>query len=288
MIIPYRRVIETVACDRAGRGLSRLGKVYFWQDALSMLDSSSKVAIITGFMVPEVSCPETDGPSGSVVLGRALMRTGRECVLFTDPPCFSALCSCSESVEGPDVQQVEDSKGIISWGPDLVIFVERLGRASDGRYYNMRCKDISAYTYPLDDIFFAPECKQLPILAIGDGGNESGMGALSDGIRKCIPEFAHCASISSAKVALPVDVSNWGAYALACLLSMSCGSWLGHSLEEEEVMLRSLSDAGAVDGVTLKPDATVDGFSLREQEEILSALEKIYSDFMKDAGSGRS
>lgn len=287
-MIPYHSVLQTVACNRAGRGLSRLGKAHFWQEALHLLGSSRKVAIITGFMVPEVSCPETDGPSGSVILGRALMRTGRECALFTDPPCFPALCSCSASVEGPDVQKVEDGSGITSWRPDLVVFIERLGRASDGRYYNMRCRDISTYTYPLDDIFFSPECRFLPILAIGDGGNESGMGALSEGIRKNIPQFAHCSSISSAKVALPVDVSNWGAYALACLLSMSCGSWLGHSLEEEEIMLRALSDAGAVDGVTLKPDATVDGFSLHEQEEILSALEKIYSDFMVGAGSEKS
>jgi hypothetical protein len=35
---------------------------------------------------------------------------------------------------------------------NLLIFIERPGRASDGRYYNLRGTDIGDVVVPLDDI----------------------------------------------------------------------------------------------------------------------------------------
>ena len=57
-------------------------------------------------------------------------------------------------------------------GADLLIFLERPGRAGDGRYYNMRGRDISASVVPLDDLAAHALERGLPVIGIGDGGNE--------------------------------------------------------------------------------------------------------------------
>ena len=54
--------------------------------------------------------------------------------------------------------------------------IERCGRSADGAPRNMRGEDISAYTTPLDDLFSAGPWDTI---AIGDGGNEIGMGRLA-------------------------------------------------------------------------------------------------------------
>lgn len=274
----FSRISELVSCDRSGRVVSVLNRPTFWKRAVEKLKPSRRVAIVTGFMVPDTNSPETDGPPGAVILGRAILRSGRECTIFTDPLCYEAVSLCSDSVKGPLVTSVTSSAGISEWLPDMVIFIERLGRAGDGRYYNMRCRDITEYTLPLDEILLHPEKGKFSAIAIGDGGNEAGLGLLKDRIVELIPEFANCVSVTEADIALPVDVSNWGAYALAVLLSISESMWLGHSLPEEELMLRSLIKCGAVDGVTKLASLSVDGFSLEYEEEILSSLKNVYYD----------
>ena len=274
----FSRLSELVSCDRSGRVVSVLNRPTFWKKAVEKLKLSRRVAIVTGFMIPDTNSPETDGPPGAVILGRAILRSGRECTIFTDPLCYEAVSLCSDSVKGPLVTSVTSSTGISEWLPDMVIFIERLGRAGDGRYYNMRCRDISEYTLPLDEILLPPEKGKFSAIAIGDGGNEAGLGLLKDEIVELIPEFANCVSVTEADIALPVDVSNWGAYALAVLLSISESTWLGHSLPEEELMLRSLIKCGAVDGVTKLASLSVDGFSLEYEKEILSSLKNVYED----------
>lgn len=269
------RLFEIIACDRAGRGVSKLNRISFWENSVRMLQQSKRIAVITGFMVPDTHSPETDGPPGSVILGRALIKSGRVCNIFTDPLCHEAVAACSLAVQGPPVRCVSDSLEITEWSPDLVIFIERLGRAVDGCYYNMRCTDISEYTFPLDEMLFLHN-RQFTTLAIGDGGNEAGMGTLKEEIGQLIPEFADCASVTEADIVLPVDVSNWGAYALATLFSIYESRWLGHSLEEEQRMLSSLVRCGAVDGVTRFPTLSVDGFSIEYEKEIIFSLRQIY------------
>ena len=52
--------------------------------------------------------------------------------------------------------------------------IERCGRSADGAPRNMRGEDISAFATPLDDLFVAGPWQRI---AIGDGGNEIGMGS---------------------------------------------------------------------------------------------------------------
>jgi hypothetical protein len=90
-----------------------------------------------------------------------------------------------------------------------------------------------------------------------------------------MPDYAECLCSIKADVAIPVDVSNWGAYALAAAMSMDAGEWLAQTEAEETAMLEALRDAGAVDGVTKKPSTSVDGFDISRHLKICAALQSL-------------
>ncbi len=268
-----------VASDRCGRGLSMLCSPRIFEEALALLESSSRPVIVTGFFVPSSGAPETDGPPGAAVLARALQRGGREPAVVTDRWNERALIACCEVMGLPLPIVVEDSDGILDLEADLVVFIERLGKTGDGRYYNMRGEDISRCTDPLDDIAGPAMEEGIPILAVGDGGNEAGMARLMPEMGEILAGFNHCLSAVPSTVALPVDVSNWGAYALVCLLSCREGRWLGHSPEEEWRMIEAMVSVGAVDGRTGRNELSVDGMGISEHMKVVAKLREIFEDF---------
>ncbi|MGI6253319.1 MAG: DUF4392 domain-containing protein [Aminivibrio sp.] len=263
-----------IASDRGDRKVSSLFQPVFLSEALALVDNCSRAAVVSGFYVPSRGAPETDGPGGAVVFARALALTGREVAIFTDSYCGRALRACCDAVGGPGVIEVESGDEVLAFRPDLLVFIERLGRAEDGRYYNMRREDISAFTPPLDSAALGDGVR---VLAVGDGGNEAGMGVFRPSLSKLLPDFAGCLSVIGADLALPVDVSDWGGYALATMLSIASGRWLGPEGEEIEAMLEALVAVGAVDGVTLRSEATVDGFSAEEHALVARGLKELWS-----------
>ena len=267
-------LVSLVASNRAGRGLSSLCAPSFFERALPLLERARDVVIVTGFFIPACIAPETDGPGGSVVLGRARGRLGKKVRIVTDVLCFDAVSACSSSVGGPSVLSVSSSGAMLTDGGDLLVFIERVGRASDGRYYNMRREDITRWVVPLDDTALTALARGIPVLGVGDGGNEAGMGYFRELFPSVLPDFAECCSVVPSTCALPVDVSSWGAYALAAALSVRNGRWLGHTDDEEIAMLRAMCDAGAVDGVTRRRDLSVDQFP---RDEILGVVRGIRS-----------
>lgn len=274
-------ILALVASDRCGRSLSMLCSPRIFEEALALLETSSRPVIVTGFFVPSSEAPETDGPPGAAVLARALRRMERDPVVVTDgwnEKAVDASCRVM-GLRSPMVARGPDGVLAASPDPDLVIFIERLGKNGDGRYYNMRGEDISRCTDPLDDLAgFAME-RGIPVLAIGDGGNEAGMASLMPGLCEVLPGFSHGLSTVPSTVALPVDVSNWGAYALACLLSCRKRQWLGHGPEEERAMLEAMVSVGAVDGVTGCRELSVDGLGIAEHMKIVARLKEIYEEF---------
>jgi len=201
-------------------------------------------------------------------------------VVATDSWNAAAVGACYEAlgINAPVVAR--EPVDILDLCPDLVIFVERLGRARDGRYYNMRGEDISNCTAPLDGIAGLAMEKDIPVLAIGDGGNEAGMACLMPRMGEALPEFRRFLSTVPSTVAVPVDVSNWGAYALACLLSCRVGKWLGHSPEEERAMLEAMVAAGAVDGVTGRNELSVDGLGISEHMKVVEKLREVFNKYV--------
>lgn len=272
---------KIAASGRGGRGVSRLCRPELWQQAALLLEGSRRAAVVSGFYIPEAKAPETDGPCGAVVLARAFLKLGAEAVIWTDELCLTAMKSCASSVGFPEERVVAPDLQtcLADFSPDALIFTERLGRAADGRCYNMRGKDVSYWAAPLDGLAALGMITGVPVVGIGDGGNEAGMGNYIKELSALLPRYKKCLSTVCASLALPVDVSNWGAYALTAALSCVWGSWFGQTEGEEETMLKALRASGAVDGVSLRGELSVDGFPLAEQQAVASSLRALFDKF---------
>lgn len=274
-------LVNAVASNRGKRGISSLCKHLYWQKAAESLADISRVAVVSGFFVPSSGAPETDGPGGAVALARAFLKHGAEAEIWTDDLCVDAIRACADAAGFPEenVIAVDRFDKLDSYSPDAVVFTERLGRAADGKFYNMRSEDISAWTAALDWISVLCSRKNIFTVGIGDGGNEVGMGNLVSEICDIRPDFRKCLSVIRTDVTIPVDVSNWGCYALSAALSYIWREWLGPCKNEERSMLEALIKKKAVDGISKKTELTVDGFEIEVQEAVISQLYEIWQKF---------
>jgi hypothetical protein len=266
--------------DAAGGGL---------RGAASALLSarSGRVGLITGFYVPQGTPPaaETDGPLGAALLAKALRAVGIPCRLATDEPCRGA---CAAALVGAGARDVPID--IIALGSPLAplietwrragithaISIERCGRSADGAPRNMRGQDIGSYTAPLDDLFVAGPWETI---AVGDGGNEIGMGAISRGlIALHIDHGETIACVTPAQHLIVAGVSNWGAYALIGALAALREDWrptLLGCLDEtlDRAVLEAMIEEGpAVDGVSRLPALTVDNLDIATHHQVLRKI----------------
>src|SRR5574344_557945 len=151
--------------QQAAQSICKLQKGYFF--------------IFTGFYCMQAG--ETDGPVGSFFLAKALQKMGFKPVLVSDLHTRPYLVGMDFSVithhsnEALDVRQ----QLLQFYNPVAFLSIERCGRAEDGKYYNMKRKNISEYTVALDQYFIEAD-DQILTLGIGDGGNEIGMGNLHE------------------------------------------------------------------------------------------------------------
>lgn len=275
-----KELTALVARDEAGRGASKLSSPRELIRAASAFAPLRKLAVVSGFYVPAAGAPETDGPGGAAILARAFQREGRECEIWTDARCIEVIAECAKAAGCAENTARIAPAPLKERAPDGIIFVERLGRAADGRYYNFKKQDISEWTAPLDAL--ADEAAGLGIhtIGIGDGGNEAGMGNFYDELCALLPGYAACLSVVRAEFALTADVSNWGAYALTEALSFVWGVRRGIEPGEETKMLEAAARAGAADGISGKCETSVDGFcaaALEKKIAELDALSKKYA-----------
>lgn len=275
-----KELTALVARDEAGRGASKLSSPRELMRAASAFAPLRKLAVVSGFYVPAAGAPETDGPGGAAILARAFQREGRVCEIWTDARCIEVLAECAKAAGCAENTARIAPASLKERAPDGIIFVERLGRAADGRYYNFKKQDISEWTAPLDAL--ADEAAELGIhtIGIGDGGNEAGMGNFYAELCALLPDYAACLSVVRAEFALTADVSNWGAYALAEALSFVWGVRRGIEPGEETKMLEAAARAGAADGISGKCETSVDGFcaaALEKKIAELDALSKKYA-----------
>jgi hypothetical protein len=236
-----------------------------------------RVGLITGFYVPQGDPPaaETDGPVGTALLARGLADIGVPCRLATDESCRRtctvALAAAGAAAVPVDAVAVADPlDGLIEiWrqaGITHAVSIERCGRSADGAPRNMRGQDIAARTAPLDDLFTAGPWDTI---AVGDGGNEIGMGALPRAL--IVEHVAHgetIACVTPAHHLIVAGVSNWGAYALLGALAVLRSDWRAPLLAcldealDRKILETTVADGPAVDGVSLRRALTVDNLDI--------------------------
>ena len=267
-------------CDAASGGL--------WGAASALaVARPCRVGLITGFYVPLGSPPaaETDGPVGAALLARGLAAVGVACRLATDEPCRNACEVALAAAVALDVPVDAIAIGrplaplIETWrasGITHAISIERCGRSADGAPRNMRGLDIGSCTALLDDLFAAGPWDTI---AVGDGGNEIGMGTLPRAlIAQSIAHGETIACVTPAQHLIVAGVSHWGAYALLGALAVLRADWyrgLIDSLDEvleRQVLEATLAEGPAVDGVSRLQTPTIDNLDLAIHQEKLRAI----------------
>ncbi|GIW80181.1 MAG: hypothetical protein KatS3mg105_1988 [Gemmatales bacterium] len=158
---------------------------------------------------------------------------------------------------------------------------EREVRPEDyNRCHTMRGLDITPHMSPAHYLFETAvddDSRHPGTIAIGDGGNEIGMGKIPWWvIRQNIPGGAKVACRIPADHLIVSGISNWGAYGLAAGVYHLLGKTPPADLfdpEHERRILEMMVDRGPlVDGVSGEPETTVDGLEFDRYAEPLRQL----------------
>ena len=283
----------------------------------------SNVLILSGFPchVTETPPSETDGPPGTAALAQAAQALGHSVTVVVDacneevfaaalePLMASSSLSCRVSLRTFSPQlpgttynpEEKEQLEKLATNCRLIISCERAGPAADGICYTMRGTDMTTSGL-IAPLHLLVERRKVPFLAIGDGGNELGMGKV---IKKIVnnPKIANGDKIGCVVAAdhlVAASISNWGGYAMAAgaavaraqqeherYSSAPVGSpnhasfsdriryWVQKCLptEKEEIsLLDRCVVAGARDGMSGKLEATVDGQPLQLSLQCLRGI----------------
>jgi hypothetical protein len=268
--------------DPGMRGLVAHAPPGLLMPAAEALVTGKRAIIVTGFCVRSEQIGETDGPPGALALADALRLLGMEVVLLTDG--YSApLLAAGASLAGSDApvlllgESQEEADAAIdsllaSFAPSHVVAIERPGNALDGHRYSMRKEILDDLVASADRLLSLPGHRSYTTLAIGDGGNELGLGSLRDSLSGHVEYGETIFSVTAADHVIPAGISNWGAYALAAALSMLTGQLLIRIPQDERSVLEAMVAAGAVDGCTKQCALSVDGLAWDDYASTLDAI----------------
>lgn len=262
------------------------------------------VFFLTGFLVrsqlsPEIA--ESDGPPGVAALARSIYKIlGGIPVVVVEDSIAQKVASIMEAAgffivpadkaseaakPSPRASQAavimtfpNDSPDPLSvaiqfleqFKPSAIVSVERGGANAHGVIHSSQGMDVSNYHARTDLLVkYAYEESEGPLtIAVGDGGNEVGMGTIAEELAKWLPYGTECQCpckggiIPETKtdILVTASVSNWGAYAIAGALALLAQEpEAGPNPDLEERMIRRCATVGFIDGPTGEVGELVDG-----------------------------
>ncbi|MEL7344803.1 MAG: glutamate cyclase domain-containing protein [Pseudomonadota bacterium] len=242
---------------------------------------------------------ENDGPSGAAALIRAMWIARRAtCILVIEEtlmaPMAATLRACGVAVTDLETARnasrdgsmacatilpypVTDAQGqsaaehmLVELKPDVMVSTERVGRNENGIYYNMRGRDYGMGRARIDMLFDAAMARGIPTLAVGDGGNEIGMGLVGDVVKTSVPFGApgdcECGggigAVSGADILMTAAVSNWGCTAICAAMALRVGDKrLIHTPAMEARLLEVMTANGLINSADGLIDPHVDGIN---------------------------
>lgn len=279
--VAAKEIEKLVQQDPGERGLKLWAKQGDLLPAVQMLAERKHVAILTGFYILSAGVIETDGPSGAVVLAAALEKAGVKVTVLTDDHAHKIMqitlnaAGCKSTLLSWSKEDLPEPNELLNYGFDAIVALERPGRAQNGSYHNFRGQDISEFVLPYDNLFIKAREQGIPVIGIGDGGNELGMGNVSEAVSATIAPHDNFSCPVISNYCICCGVSNWGGYAVSAVLALVKSDNL--LLDEDSIMnlIAKGVEAGAVDGVSGKCEVTVDGLPLSWEKSIISTLHKI-------------
>lgn len=283
------------------------------ENILKTIKPKDKVFLTTGWIDQPVAAPdfaETDGPSGMLVLARAIRQACKGCViLFTDaqlvpgmkylaqmagfhcvePEVLEASIELNKlmtmsilpfPVEHEAAKQM--AKGMIDkYQPTCLISSERGGLNEAGKIHNMLGKDTGASQAKVDYLFQEAYERGIMSIAVGDGGNEIGMANIREGIKKSIQYGDKCqcecglgvSPSTKVNTLMTATVSNWGCYAIVSMIAaLKMKRSLLHTVKAEELLMMTAMQAGFHDAIYGGIGMSVDNFPADVQYAVISLL----------------
>ena len=277
------KIKKIISRNSENRGMSGLSINKDLENSAVELNESDTVVIVTGFCIKFCRIGETDGPLGAISLAHALHMLGKKVVIVTDKYSADILKNGIEDLSlEVDIIAIEDENAeavnyeiMEKYKPQHVIAIERPGRAKDGKSYSMSGEDITEYSPDTDIIFQLAKKNGIKTSAIGDGGNEIGMGKIEDYVKDNVHLGEKICAETSTDNLIVAGISNWGGHALSSVLSVINNRMLMYDALTETEILKRIVLAGAVDGCTGEKEMTVDGLSFSENIKTFRELREI-------------
>jgi len=292
MDVGGRGVEHLFEAARARQGASLVGAA---AEALLAVPDGATIFVTTGsvsraWISPDIG--ENDGPAGAAAVIRALALTKRvHCVLIAEetllPGMKAILTSAGLSVLPYELAQIAAKDGSLAiaslqpfttsdadaktqarelldrYKPALFFSTERVGRARDGVYYSMRAIDYGMGRARIDLLFEEAQGRGIRTVAVGDGGNEIGMGAITQAVSQHVKFGETIAAVTPCDVLVTAACSNWGCNAIVAAMAARRGdARLVHTPEMERQLLNRGVDIGLINSVQNVVDANVDGLPL--------------------------
>ncbi|MDZ4779975.1 MAG: DUF4392 domain-containing protein [Planctomycetia bacterium] len=195
---------------------------------------------------------------------------------------WDALISIERA--GPSHHAQSALRGAINRELTAALFDAEVPPEHRDRRHDMRGVIIDHITPPLDALFEEIKATRPDVytLGIGDGGNEIGMGCFPwEQLRAAIqlgPGVQLACRIATDEV-ITAGTSNWGAYALVAALGILDPKLPAREIlnveDERTLLTRLVTEAGAVDGVTLQREPTVDGLSSDDYFAVMNELRNV-------------
>ena len=289
--VPARFSLDPIdhllALDPGRRGIAGFFTPGAALGAARALVGARRVLIATGFVVAK-GMPETDGPPGAAVLGRALRRLGAQVRYTSDPVVLPVLEASLRALAEPlDVfaypEGLDAASDVLTRERAThLVAIERPGRGRSGDYLNARGVSVAQWNRPLDEMFVRARRARRPLtIGVGDGGNEIGMGRVRARLAREGALMARIASVVSVDHLVVAGVSNWGAYGIVAQLGRLTGQPLLHTPADERTMIDACVSAGAVDGLTRRRQPTVDALDADTHAAVVALLGLSWGDLSK-------
>jgi hypothetical protein len=316
------RILYPAARKLAGEPVS----MHAAKKLVELLDnaSGSTVYVLTGFILRPHLHPETDGITGAILLVRALITAfGVTPVIFCPSENIPAVRNSAPLIGMHVYDTIEEAQKVplafavipVSKNgaeaaaqtqkllsgelPKLVFATEAPGANTQGEYHNAVGVNMTGLEAKMDGLFSGLQNKGVPAFAVGDLGNEIGMGAVASHILRYIPyagdgsraSGCECScktgilASTKADYLVTATVSDWGVYAvIAAVAFLKKDISIMHDEVMEETVLRECSRSGMVDMTgSLLP--AIDGFGVDMLKKLVALMRSTVEYAIGYAGS---
>ncbi len=276
------------------------------------------VFILTGFVLYPHLVPEMDGMVSSMLLARSLVTAfDAKPVIICPEDAVPSVKSCAGVVglhvyddfatmqERPLAMSVRAFTKDVSAAPaqaealladitpKAVISVEAPGANAVGVYHNAVGRDLSQYQAKTDVLWNMLRARGVMNIAIGDLGNEIGMGTIAPHIKEYIPftDKGECQcgcgggilAASDTDNIITATVSDWGCWALmASVAYLKQDMDLFHDEDMQAELMRAAARSGLIDMTgSLLPG--IDGFDTKLNATIVSLMRQCTGYAVKNA-----